>query len=213
MSIADIRTQYSRKSLSEADALPDAIEQFEAWWNEALHAALTEVNAMTLATVSADGMPDARIVLLKGMSEEGFTFFTNYESRKGQELAANPRACLVFFWKELERQVRIRGSVSKLPAEDSTAYFFSRPQGSQVGAIVSPQSAVIAGRELLEEKVNALQAAVDAGEKLQKPGYWGGYLVKPENIEFWQGRPNRLHDRLLYTFLPQGGWKIERLAP
>ncbi len=213
MSIADIRTQYSQKKLSEADVLPDAIGQFEVWWNEALHAALSEVNAMTLATVSAEGMPDARIVLLKDFSRQGFTFFTNYESRKGQELTVNPRACLVFFWKELERQVRIRGEVSKTSTADSSAYFFSRPQGSQIGAIVSPQSRIIPGREELEEKVSVLQAAVDAGEKLQRPDYWGGFTVSPETIEFWQGRPNRLHDRLLYTSLPGGNWKIDRLAP
>ena len=213
MSIADIRTQYSKKSLSEADALPDAMAQFEAWWKEAVHAQLTEVNAMTLATVSATGMPDARIVLLKDISKEGFSFFTNYESQKGKELAAHPNACLVFFWKELERQVRIRGSVSKLSVEDSSAYFFSRPKGSQIGAIVSPQSSVIASREVLEEKVKRLQEAVDAGQQLQKPDGWGGYLVQPESIEFWQGRPNRLHDRLLYTRQPGHTWTIERLAP
>lgn len=213
MSIADIRTQYSLKSLLEADALPDAIDQFQQWWNEAVHAELTEVNAMTLATASADGLPDARIVLLKDFSPRGFTFFTNYESKKGQELAQNPRACLVFFWKELERQVRITGAVTKVSKEDSEAYFFSRPVGSQLGAWASLQSSVLSSRGQLVEKINTLQSEVDAGKPIEKPDYWGGYIIKPHSIEFWQGRPNRLHDRLLYTLKMNGDWEIERLAP
>ena len=213
MSIADIRIQYSLKSLLEADALPDAMDQFQQWWNEATHAELTEVNAMTLATASADGFPDARIVLLKGFSSEGFTFFTNYESQKGQELAQNPRACLVFFWKELERQVRITGVVSKISKEDSEAYFFSRPVGSQLGAWASRQSQVLPNREFLAEKLSALESEVNAGKSLGKPDYWGGYIVQPNSIEFWQGRPNRLHDRLLYSLQTAGDWKIERLSP
>ncbi|MFT4095133.1 MAG: pyridoxamine 5'-phosphate oxidase [Niabella sp.] len=212
MSISDIRTQYSLKSLLESEALPDAIAQFEQWWKEALHAELTEVNAMTLATAAADGTPDARIVLLKDVSTAGFTFFTNYESRKGRELSENPKACLVFFWKELERQVRIYGTVSKISKEKSDAYFFSRPVGSQIGAIASHQSSVIESREQLEARVKSIQNAMAAGQPVQKPDYWGGYIVKPESIEFWQGRPSRLHDRLLYT--AQGDqWKIERLSP
>lgn len=213
MSIADIRTQYSLKSLLEADALPDAIDQFQQWWNEATHAELTEVNAMTLATASADGLPDARIVLLKDFSSKGFTFFTNYESQKGQELAQNPRACLVFFWKELERQVRITGSVAKISKEDSETYFFSRPVGSQLGAWASRQSQVLPDRNFLVEKLNSLQSGVDMGKPIEKPDYWGGYIVQPHRIEFWQGRPNRLHDRLLYTLQVDGDWKIERLSP
>lgn len=213
MSIADIRTQYSLKNLLEADVLPDAVDQFRQWWTEAVHAELTEVNAMTLATASADGEPDARIVLLKDFSAQGFTFFTNYESRKGQELAQNPRACLVFFWKELERQVRISGIVSKIDKEESEAYFFSRPVGSQLGAWASPQSRVLPRREVLADTLRALQLEVDGGKPLEKPDYWGGYIVQPHRIEFWQGRPNRLHDRLLYTLQTQGNWKIERLAP
>ncbi len=213
MSIADIRTQYSLKSLLEADALADAMDQFQQWWNEAIHSELTEVNAMTLATASADGLPDARIVLLKDFSPKGFTFFTNYQSNKGQELAQNPRACLVFFWKELERQVRITGSVAKVSPEESQTYFFSRPVGSQLGAWASQQSSVLPNREFLVEKLNSLQLEVNAGKPIEKPGYWGGYLVQPHRIEFWQGRPNRLHDRLLYTIQKDGGWKIERLAP
>lgn len=213
MSIADIRTQYSLKSLVETDALPDAIDQFRQWWNEATHAELTEVNAMTLATASADGLPDARIVLLKDFSTEGFTFFTNYESRKGQELAQNPRACLVFFWKELERQVRITGIVSKISKEDSEAYFFSRPAGSQLGAWASRQSQVLPNREVLTEKLSNLESEASTGKSLGKPDYWGGYIVQPNSIEFWQGRPNRLHDRLLYSLQAAGDWKIERLSP
>src|SRR5690606_4215123 len=180
MNIADIRTQYSQKSLSEADVLPDAIAQFEKWWDEVIHSQITEPNAMTLATASLDGVPDARIVLLKGVSQEGFTFFTNYESQKGQQLAQNPRACLVFFWKELERQVRIRGVVSKVSKEESEAYFFSRPEGSQIGACASPQSRVIADRQELESRVQALEEAVKKGHKIEKPDYWGGYILKPE---------------------------------
>ncbi len=213
MSIADIRTQYSLKSLLEADAHPDAMEQFRQWWNEATHAELTEVNAMTLATASADGWPDARIVLLKEFSSRGFTFFTNYESRKGQELAQNPRACLVFFWKELERQVRITGSVAKISKEESEAYFFSRPVGSQLGAWASRQSQVLPNREILAEKLNNLQSEANTGTSLGKPDYWGGYMVQPHRIEFWQGRPNRLHDRLLYSLQTAGDWKMERLSP
>lgn len=213
MNIADIRTQYSQKSLSEADVLPDAIAQFEKWWDEVIHSQITEPNAMTLATASLDGVPDARIVLLKGVSQEGFTFFTNYESQKGQQLAQNPRACLVFFWKELERQVRIRGVVSKVSKEESEAYFFSRPEGSQIGACASPQSRVIADRQELESRVQALEEAVKKGHKIEKPDYWGGYILKPESFEFWQGRPNRLHDRILYTLQDKGDWLIQRLAP
>lgn len=212
-SIADIRIQYSKKSLLENEAFPDAMAQFEAWWNEALYAELTEVNAMTLATVTANGLPDARIVLLKGLSKDGFIFFTNYESQKGRELSHNPNACLVFFWKELERQVRVRGGVSKLSDSDSIQYFFSRPVGSQIGAIASPQSTVLQNRDVLEVKVKEIQQEVKEGKVLQKPNHWGGYILKPLSIEFWQGRPNRLHDRLLYTLQSDKTWKIQRLAP
>lgn len=213
MSIADIRTQYCQKSLSEAEASLNAVDQFRQWWDEALLAALTEVNAMTLATAAADGAPDARIVLLKGFSEEGFTFFTNYESAKGLQLAANPRACLLFFWKELERQVRISGTVLKISKEESEQYFFSRPVGSQVGAWASRQSMILQNREELERRLDTVLAEVEGGKKIEKPDYWGGYIVKPHTIEFWQGRPNRLHDRLLYTLQNNNSWKIERLAP
>ncbi len=211
--IADIRTSYSKKSLSKQDVLPNAIEQFGRWWNEALSAELTEVNAMTLATAYANGVPDARVVLLKGFSKEGFIFFTNYESAKGKALTENPQACLLFFWKELERQVRITGTVSKISKEDSEAYFFSRPVDSQIGALASNQSAVLNSRKQLEDKLGNLYTAITAGKKIEKPDYWGGYIVKPINIEFWQGRPSRLHDRLRYTLQPNTEWLIERLYP
>jgi pyridoxamine 5'-phosphate oxidase len=211
-SIADIRKNYSRQSFSENDALPDPIGQFDRWWQEAVDAKVDEVNAMTLATASADAVPSARIVLLKGYAPDGFRFFTNYNSFKGQQLAENPKACLVFFWKELERQVRITGLVSQVSAQESDVYFYSRPEGSQVGAIVSPQSQVIENRGWLETQYEKMEQQLK-GEGIQRPGYWGGYIVKPVIIEFWQGRPSRLHDRLQYTLLETGDWKIERLAP
>ncbi|AHF15785.1 pyridoxamine 5'-phosphate oxidase [Niabella soli] len=211
--IADIRINYSKKSLSETEVAPDPLTQFNRWWQEATDSQLSEVNAMTLATADANGLPDARIVLLKGITEKGFVFFTNYSSKKGLELEQNPRACLVFFWKELERQVRITGSVTKVSQEESEHYFYSRPVGSQIGAIVSPQSAVIPNRSFLDERTKELTNRVAAGASIVKPDYWGGYLVTPFSAEFWQGRPNRLHDRLLYTLQDKEAWKIERLAP
>jgi pyridoxamine 5'-phosphate oxidase len=211
-SIADIRKNYSRQSFSENDALPDPIQQFSRWWQEAVDAKVDEVNAMTLATASADAVPSARIVLLKGFDPDGFRFFTNYNSFKGQQLAENPKACLVFFWKELERQVRITGLVSQVPAQESDEYFYSRPEGSQVGAIVSPQSQVIESRGWLDKQFEKMEQQLK-GAGIQRPGYWGGYLVKPVIIEFWQGRPSRLHDRLQYMLREDGSWKIERLAP
>jgi pyridoxamine 5'-phosphate oxidase len=209
--IAAIRKNYSQSSLSEKTAEPDAIRQFAKWWEEAIEAQIEEVNAMTLATASADGIPSARIVLLKEYSAEGFVFFTNYSSYKGKQLAENPKACLVFFWKELERQIRITGIVSKISEKDSDIYFQSRPQGSQVGASVSPQSTIIESREWLEKKYDDLQKKV--GDTIQRPENWGGYIVKPVMIEFWQGRPSRLHDRLEYSLQENGTWRIERLAP
>lgn len=211
-SIADIRKNYSQKSLSEDEAATNPIQQFSKWWDEAVVSAIDEVNAMTLATASLDGVPSARIVLLKDFNESGFTFFTNYNSFKGQQLAENPKACLVFFWKELERQVRITGLIQKLSAEASDSYFHSRPEGSQVGAIASPQSQVIKNREWLDKHYQDLAQEM-SGKKIQRPAQWGGYIVKPVLIEFWQGRPSRLHDRLQYVPDEKGGWKIERLAP
>lgn len=210
--IAAIRKNYAQHSLLEQDAAADPVVQFSRWWEEALVSEIDEVNAMTLATASADGVPSARIVLLKDFSEKGFTFFTNYNSFKGLQLAENPKACLVFFWKELERQVRITGLIEKISAEESDAYFLSRPEESRIGAVTSPQSQVIESREWLDkqyaENMQRLQ-----GKEIGRPSHWGGYIVKPVLLEFWQGRPGRLHDRLQYTLLDDGGWKLERLAP
>jgi len=210
--IAGIRKDYKLRSLLEKDVEANAIRQFDKWWQEAVHSEIDEVNAMTLATASADGIPAARIVLLKGYDERGFVFFTNYESFKGVQLAENPRACLVFFWKELERQVRITGLVERVSAEESDTYFNSRPEGSRIGAWASPQSQVIESREWLEEREKTLVKDF-TGKPLSRPAHWGGYRVKPINIEFWQGRPSRLHDRLQYSLQGDNTWKIERLAP
>ena len=211
-SIAAIRKNYSQKKLSEKKADADPLKQFAKWWKQAVAAEIDEVNAMTLATASPDGLPAARIVLLKGLSDKGFTFFTNYDSYKGRQLAENPKACLVFFWKELERQVRVTGLVEKVAPEESDEYFHSRPAGSQLGAIASPQSQVLENRDWLDEKVKELKKT-HQNQPLQRPANWGGYRVKPVIIEFWQGRPSRLHDRLQYTLLDDGNWKMERLAP
>ena len=210
--IADIRKDYFHKSLDETEVESNPIKQFDCWWKEALEANINEVNAMTVATSSAAGMPSARIMLLKGFSEKGFVFFTNYNSFKGQQLTENPRVCLVFFWKELERQVRITGIIEKTSDAESDAYFQSRPKASQVGAITSPQSQVIESRQWLDDRYKKL---TEQSEKIaiQRPVHWGGYLVKPVIIEFWQGRTGRLHDRIQYSLLDDGSWKIERLAP
>ena len=210
--ISDIRKDYMLQSLLEKDIDANAIRQFDKWWQEALNSEITEVNAMTLATASADGVPSARIVLLKGYDEKGFVFYTNYDSFKGQQMGENPRACLVFFWKELERQVRITGLVEKVSDAESDAYFSSRPQGSQIGAWVSPQSQVIESRIWLEEREIAYSKDF-ANKQLTRPPHWGGYRVKPICIEFWQGRPSRLHDRIQYTLQEDATWKIVRLAP
>jgi pyridoxamine 5'-phosphate oxidase len=210
--IAGIRKNYSQASLTEQSADKDPIKQFDKWWQEAVEAKIDEVNAMTLATASADGIPSARIVLLKEFSDNGFVFYTNYSSYKGKQLEENPKACLVFFWKEMERQVRITGIVQKVPGEESDLYFHSRPAGSQIGASISPQSNVIESREWLEKQYASKEAAIKGGE-VNRPDNWGGYQVKPVVIEFWQGRPSRLHDRLEYTLQENGSWKIERLAP
>jgi pyridoxamine 5'-phosphate oxidase len=211
MSLADLRTEYTCTRLTEGDVDADPIRQFQAWFQQALAAGLPEPSAMTLATAAADGRPSARVVLLKGCDERGFAFFTNYESRKGREIAVNPFAALVFLWKELERQVRIEGRVERVTASESDAYFNSRPHGSRLGAIASRQSEVIAGRGALEERLRQLEqryADVDP----PRPPHWGGYRVVPEVIEFWQGRPNRLHDRLRYR-RAAGAWVLERLSP
>jgi len=210
--IADIRRDYSHKSLSENDVATNAIKQFEKWWVEAVNSKIDEVNAMTLATASLDALPSARIVLLKEFNEKGFVFFTNYESYKAQQLAENPKACLVFFWKELERQVRITGLIEKISGKQSDEYFQSRPESSRIGAWASPQSRVIEDRQWLDEKFNELVNKME-GTAIPRPPHWGGYIVKPVVIEFWQGRPSRLHDRIQYTLEENGEWKIERLAP
>lgn len=211
-SIADIRRDYSLKTLLETEVANDPFLQFGDWWQQAIESEIDEVNAMTLATASLEGVPSARIVLLKAYNENGFVFFSNYESAKGQELAENPRASLLFFWKELERQVRITGLVEKLSAAENDEYFLSRPTGSQIGAWASPQSHVIENRSWLENRVNELNEKFKT-EPLSRPPHWGGYRVKPVIIEFWQGRSSRLHDRLQYTLQEKGSWKIERLAP
>lgn len=211
-SIADLRKDYSSETLLETAIASHPIQQFDKWWQQAIDSQIDEANAMTLATASSDGMPSARIVLLKGFNQEGFVFFTNYKSYKGLQLEENPKACLVFFWKELERQVRIIGLVNKISEQDSDEYFHSRPLGSQVGAWTSPQSHVIPNRSWLDEQYQKISKELQE-KNIERPPHWGGYIVKPVIIEFWQGRPSRLHDRIQYTLQENGAWKIERLAP
>jgi pyridoxamine 5'-phosphate oxidase len=212
MSIAAIRRDYMRESLSENQVEQDPFRQFDHWWEEAMKAEIDEVNAMTLSTVSIDSKPTARIVLLKGYDDYGFVFFTNYESHKGIELLHNPNASLLFFWKELERQVRIDGVCEKVSEAESDAYFYSRPEGSRIGAWASPQSQVIPSRELLDANLAELEKRFQ-DTPVTRPPHWGGYRIKPELMEFWQGRPSRLHDRILYSRESGGGWTIARLAP
>lgn len=212
MNIADIRKDYKMQSLAESDVAATPKEQFDRWWDDAMKSDILEVNAMTLATADKEGVPAARIVLLKGYDERGFVFFTNYNSAKGGELAHNANACLVFFWKELERQVRITGVTEKISTEESIAYFNSRPDGSKIGAWASPQSLAVAGKAWLKETFDYYVERFKHGE-IPKPPHWGGYRVKPVKVEFWQGRPSRMHDRILYTKQNDGSWKIERLAP
>jgi pyridoxamine 5'-phosphate oxidase len=212
MNVAEYRREYTLAGLSEADLSPDPIEQFQKWFKDAAQAQLLEPNAMVLATVNRAGQPSTRVVLLKCVDRTGFTFFTNYQSRKGHDLEENPNASLTFPWVALERQVTIIGRVTKVTREQSADYFKLRPRGSQLGAWVSTQSQVIPGREFLEARLRELEHKYPDNE-VPLPPYWGGYSLSPDEIEFWQGRPNRLHDRLRYTREPNHSWKIERLSP
>jgi pyridoxamine 5'-phosphate oxidase len=209
---ADIRRDYKLQTLSEKDVAEHPIKQFDKWWEQAINSNIDEVNAMTLATVSKDGQPSARIVLLKGYDDNGFVFFTNYNSRKGHELQNNNKACLVFFWKELERQIRIEGSIQKTSATDSDAYFTSRPTLSKIGAWASPQSEAVPSRTYLEQRLSEMEKNFN-GKEIERPEHWGGYTVQPNYIEFWQGREGRLHDRICYNLNDDGKWSTGRLAP
>ncbi|MFZ4057452.1 MAG: pyridoxamine 5'-phosphate oxidase [Ferruginibacter sp.] len=210
--IAKIRKDYTLNTLNEDSVSADPIQQFGVWWKEAESASIEEVNAMTLATVDAAGVPEARTILLKGYDEKGFVFFTNYNSAKSIQLDAHPTCSLLFFWKELERQVRITGIAERISTEESIHYFDSRPEGSKIGAWASPQSTVVAGAAWLKETFQYYAERFKHG-KIPKPPHWGGYRIKPTKIEFWQGRPSRMHDRILYSNLIESTWKIERLAP
>lgn len=210
--IADIRKEYSKYSLDIDSISKNPVEQFNRWFEEALVAQVLEPNALTLSTVSENGFPSGRIVLLKAVENDKFQFFTNYQSQKGKELDSNPACALTFFWPELERQVRVDGIAARLDQAVSEKYFQSRPRESQIGAWASPQSAVISKREILEERVAELQKKFEGTEKLPKPNQWGGYEVEPVRIEFWQGRPSRLHDRIVFT-KTDGVWQVNRLAP
>jgi pyridoxamine 5'-phosphate oxidase len=211
MSIAHIRTEYQRASLSEHEVNDDPIAQFTHWFHEAVNAKVPEVNAMSLSTVNEQGRPSSRIVLIKDMDQRGFTWFTHYTSRKGEELAAQPFGALLFFWSELERQVRIEGRVEKISAEDSDTYFNSRPVASRHGALASDQSKPIASRTLLEERIGEI--AMQYGEHVPRPAQWGGYRLVPDYFEFWQGRPSRLHDRIVFVKTADGTWDKSRLQP
>jgi len=211
MSIADLRKDYRRATLGEAEVDPDPTVQFATWFRQAMEAGIPEANAMSVATVGADGRPSSRILLIKDFSREGFTWFTNYRSRKGQDLEAHPYAALLFHWVELERQVRIEGRVEKLAEAQSDAYFQSRPLGSRLGALASDQSETIASRDLLEQRF--AQAEASHGDQPVRPPHWGGYRLIPDRMEFWQGRPSRLHDRIVYTRQQDGAWLRERLQP
>lgn len=211
--LAGLRREYETTGLCRAEMHPDPVEQFATWFSTAVNSGLPEANAMTLATATRDGKPSARIVLLKGFDQRGFVFFTNYESGKGRELDENPKAALVFYWMQLERQARIAGRVEKSSREESTIYFHSRPRGSQLGAWVSHQSEVIDARRILDARLAEMTERFAGSEVIELPPHWGGYRVVPETIEFWQGRADRLHDRFRYTREKEGLWRLERLAP
>ncbi len=212
MIFGDIRNDYTLAGLDEADLDRDPVRQFDRWMTDAIKAGVFEPTAMTLATATDDGRPHSRIVLLKHFDERGFCFFTNYDSAKGREMAKNPLAALCIHWPPLERQVRIEGAISKTTAAESDGYFQRRPRGSQLGAWISKQSGIIDSRKVLEDALVQITAKFE-GRDVTRPPHWGGYRVKPASIEFWQGRQNRLHDRLVYTLQPDGAWKITRLAP
>jgi pyridoxamine 5'-phosphate oxidase len=212
LNIANLRLEYAAQVLLEENSAPDPITQFKTWWQHALDTKIVEPNAMTLATASADGVPSARIVLLKEFDRNGFVFYTNYNSYKGLQLTENPKACLVFFWKELERQVRITGLAAPVAVQESDAYFSVRPEGSRIGAWASPQSQVIPDRNWLDAAYQKFKEQLQ-GSEIKRPPHWGGYRIMPVVVEFWQGRPSRLHDRLQYTLEADGSWKRERLAP
>ncbi|PIQ26915.1 pyridoxamine 5'-phosphate oxidase [bacterium (Candidatus Blackallbacteria) CG17_big_fil_post_rev_8_21_14_2_50_48_46] len=209
---AELRKEYRQETLTEADLKANPFEQFHYWLAQSIQAGLTEPNAMILSTASLQGIPSSRTVLLKELDTEGFVFFTNYASRKGQEIAENAQVSLLFYWPELERQVRIQGQAEKLTTEESDTYFASRPRGSQLGAWASKQSEVISGRETLEDRLKSLETQF-ADSSIPRPEFWGGYRVKPSEIEFWQGRPNRLHDRLSFRKSAALAWQVFRLSP
>lgn len=210
MDISSIRKDYSLRSLEISDVNANPLIQFQKWFDEALNSEVLEVNAMCLSTLGLDGFPNGRIVLLKGV-DSGFVFFTNYESQKGLELESDPNASMTFFWAELERQIRVKGRIEKISPEESDVYFYSRPLGSQIGAWVSPQSKIIASREVLEENQHKIEQELE-DTPIKRPQHWGGYRLIANQIEFWQGRPSRLHDRIRFD-LESGNWKISRLAP
>lgn len=212
MNVADIRREYARAGLAEEDLAADPVDQLRLWLEQAQAVAPLDFTAMTLATADGEGRPSARVVLLKGLDSRGLVFFTNYESRKARELLANPRAALVFYWAALDRQVRVEGAVEKTSREEAEAYFETRPRGSRLGAWASPQSRPVAGRQEIERLLEEA-AGRFAGGDVPLPEFWGGFRLRHETVEFWQGRPNRLHDRLCYVRRPEGGWRVERLAP
>ena len=212
-SIADLRKDYALHSLSEKDVAANPFVQFSAWWKQATEADIEEVNAMTLATIGEKGYPESRVVLLKGYDEKGFVFFTNYESAKGLQLKAQPQCSLLFFWKELERQIRIIGTAFPITATESDTYYHSRPIGSQIGAWASPQSQVVESKEWLEENFAQIEKKYQGQSSIPRPPHWGGFRIEPIRFEFWQGRPSRMHDRICYTREQELNWKIERLAP
>ena len=210
--LSDYRKTYNKGELIEANVPEDPMALFQKWFHQVDESSDTETNAMTVSTLGLDGFPKARVVLLKRFNEDGFVFYTNYESEKGKAIQANPHICLSFFWQTHERQVIIKGLAEKLPPNLSDGYFESRPDGSKLGAIVSHQSEVIESREVLEERLHKLESQYD-GKEIPRPNYWGGFIVKPVSVEFWQGRPNRLHDRIRYELQEDYNWKIDRLSP